>query len=77
MVHCGHRDRSRLYLIMCPDELLKAAERATVKFLCGRVGTRQVAIHNPNQPHRLSIFCKLVINPRVIAPKGTHADDGD
>jgi hypothetical protein len=62
---------------MCPDKLLKTSEGATAEFLRDRVGARYVGVHHANQSHRLAIFRKLVINPRVIAPKGAHANDGD
>jgi len=77
MMHGWHRDRRCLHLDVGSKKLLKAAKRAAVEFLGNRVGTSEVRIDYANQSHWFAVFCKLVIDARVIAPKRTHANYGN
>ena len=77
MMRSRHRDRRCLHLTVDPKKLLKTAKRAAVEFLGNRVGTGEVRINYANQAHRFTIFCKLVIDARVVSPKSADACDNN
>ena len=77
MMRSRHRDRRCLHLTVDPKKLLKTAKRAAVEFLGNRIGTGEVRINYADQSNRFAVFCKLVIDTRVIAPKRTDANYGN
>ena len=77
MMNSRNSNRRCLHFDVGPKKLLKAAKCAAVEFLGNRVGTGEVRINYANQAHRFTIFCKLVIDARVVSPKSADACDNN
>ena len=77
MMDRRHGHRSSLHFTMRADELFDGTKPAASKFAGYRVSLCNIRIHHANQPHRLTLLGKLLINAGMIASKCTHTDHRD
>jgi hypothetical protein len=57
--------------------LLDRSEGTAVEFFRHRFGAREVGVHDADQTDRLSLLCQLMVNTRMITPKGADTDDSN
>jgi hypothetical protein len=69
-----HGHRRGLQFAVRRDKLVQRSERSAGKFLSDGIGARDITIHDAQQADGFSLLLELLVDTRVIAPKGTHAD---
>ena len=56
--------------------MLEGSERAAAELAAHCVGARDVTVNDAQQANGLALILELLVDTRVIAPKGAHADYG-
>src|ERR1700745_1076869 len=74
MMQGRNRDRDRLHLAMCSEELLERPEGTAAICPLDPIRPAHILVHNSEHAQRLTLLLEFLVDAGVVASERTHTD---